>query len=201
VTVGGISALAISIGPTLHDQLFINIEDGLVAWALAMAGGALIGAFILWAVAGNFEQAGKRTAVNIAGLIGGFGIGLSTFLLRLVAGDILTAFALTSLEIATVIILEAYSCGLRAKYRIFALARESDNQAAALLDARRSEKSRRDEHLRELRDRVETHKHHLAVRTFCFQKPGEVEEAALNIARGAFHERQAEEHNRRLGIS
>jgi hypothetical protein len=201
VTVGGISALAISIGPTLHDQLFIGIEDGVVAWVLAMAGGALIGAFIVWAVAGNFEQTGKRSAVNVAGLVGGFGIGLFTFLLRLVAGDILTAFALTILEIATVIILEAYSSGLRENYRIFALAREADNQAAALLNARRSENNRRDEQLRDLRDRIEAHKHNLAVRTFCSQKFAEVEEAALNIARGAFYEHQAEEHNRRLGIS
>jgi hypothetical protein len=201
VMVGGVSALAISIGPTIHDQLFIQIQDSIVAWALAMAGGALIGAFIVWAVAGTFDQTGKRSTVNIAGLIGGFGIGLFTFLLRLATGDILTAFALTTLEVATLVILEAYATGLRESYRSFALAREADSKAAAFLAARRIESGRRDQQVKELRDRIEDHKHHLAVRTFCAQKFAEVEEAALNIARKAFHERQAEEYNRRLGIS
>lgn len=211
ITTTGISLIAVSLGPTLHDQFFSTMDDQVFAWIISMSGGALIGAFITHCVAGVYDSTGQRSTVNLVGLVGGFGIGVAGLLIRLAAGDLLIGLALTILEFAAVAMLELYAAPLRDRYRQFVAARESHHQATKVLDSLNTESGRRSQQLAEIRDRIEQHKGYVALRTFAHQKFAELEEAAIQIATKAFREKEAEdrrlreqaeqqERNRRLGL-
>lgn len=201
VLVAGIASLAISVAPPLHDLL--PMEDDVLVWFIALCGGAFIGSFVAWCITSpsNFDPTGKRSLANKAGLFGGIGVGVATFLLRLSAGDLLSAIALSILEIAAVVMLESFAVPLRQRYQLFNIASQANAKGAAVLTAHRAEGDRRDHKLQALRQEIQSHTRYVEALHFAAQKPAEVVEAALNIARKSFYERQAEEHSRRLGIS
>jgi hypothetical protein len=200
VVVAAVGALAISISPTLFDQFFSKMDDKALGWFFSLAGGVLIGLFIAWSIVGVQDPSGKRSAVNLVGLLAACGIGLFCFLLRLSSGEILSAIALTVLEISTVIILECLAGSLRGRHAQFTAACEQQMKSAAEVQTHKAEAGRRNVAVQEIKDRIEAHKAYLGVRHFCSQKPQEIEQASLDIARRAFHERVAEEERIRKGL-
>ncbi len=197
----GAAMLAFSVAPPLHDLL--PMADDTLAWFFAFCGGVVVGSFIAWAITStsNLDPSGKRSFANKAGLMGGIGAALGTFLLRLSAGDMLSAIALAVLEISATAMLEGFAIPLRERFRSFHLSRQSNAKGAAVLETHTAEASRRQQDVQALRDQLQAHTRYVEALYFAAQKPAEVVEAALNIARKAFLERQNEEHNRRLGIS
>ena len=211
IVVTAIAVIAVSLGPTLHDRFFHSLDDQFIAWVMAMGAAALIGALITWSVGGIHDTSGRRSTTNVAGLIGGFGVGVCGFLLRLAVGDFLIGLALTILEFAAVALVELYAAPLREKYRAFLAAKEAHHQATSVLETLHTEAARRSQQLEEVQQRLQNHKDYLAQRTYCVEKFPEVEEAAVQIATKAFLEREAEQQrqqereqklakDRRLGL-
>jgi hypothetical protein len=212
IAITAIVAIAISFGTTLHDIFFSHMSDELFAWILSMAAGGFVGALVTWAVGGIYNPSGQRNAVNFAGLLGGLGVGIAGFLLRLAAGDPIIGLALTILEFAAVALVELFSAPLRERYRVYVTARDNHAKQSKVVESLREEVERRKQPMDKARERLEQHKAYVAFRTFCHQKFPEIEAAAVQIATQAFLEKQEEdrreerrlqkiEKDRRLGIA
>jgi len=128
----GAIAIALTIAPTLHDFIFIDVGNSVQTWFLSLAAGLMLGFFIASTTVSVSESGSSR--LHWMGFLCGVLIGIALFLIRCLGIDgmlsLLMAIGLALLEIAFVVLLEWTGRGLR---RQFAEYREKRDEHRRLL--------------------------------------------------------------------
>jgi len=133
--------ITLTVAPTLHDLIFRNVEDDLLAHFFSFLSAACVGALISWAV-----LTGRRTSWRWMGLSAGIVMGVGLGIARLSAAkgtaEVLFATGLTLVEVSVVVLLEWYALGLAANESEWKARQDIELVAVALTDAARLEHSR-----------------------------------------------------------
>jgi hypothetical protein len=191
--------LALTIAPTLHDQIFATIDDEFLAWTLSLAGGLFLALLIVLMI---LDPSDERSVTNWIGLAAGVLIGIALGALRLRDakdfGDYIFALALTLLEIAIVIGVEAVAGRRRAERRVWKEKKSIADKARGLLDAAREHVRRSKEKVKELNEAITAHHLHVEHRHLSNVGIAEIEASALGAVRDGYRAGIAANHGQTL---
>jgi hypothetical protein len=199
-----ISVLTLSMVPTLHDRVFIDLAavDNLSAWVASISSASPMAAFVAWAQIGTFAT--KETSKKYMGLVAGIGIGIATGLLRItdaeVFADYLFAASLTLIEACTVLYLHQVASTITGDYQAWAFAMETIHKMNSELEAARSHLNSLEESLQKLNTEIEKHTRYVHLRWIRHNKVADIEESAIKSLLDAYDEGIAENIGRRRGI-
>jgi hypothetical protein len=199
----GITALTLTIAPTLHDQFFTTLYDELLAWLAAGACGAFVAAFVVWTLLGTISTTGHRTTMNVVGLLAGLGIGVGLGILRVAyaatPGEYVFAVALTIIEMSAVLAVEFVASGLRSEHAAWRHQENELNPLRTDLKAALSSHA----HLQTAGEALERrHQEHIAyveLRQFRHLKAQDIDEAARAAAERGYREQLTENWRIRTG--
>ena len=201
----GISVLALTIAPTLHDQLFIGLNDEVLAWLASALCSAFVGAFIVWSLLGSASVSERRTTVNVIGLVAGIGIGVGMGLLRMAhatsSGEYVFAGALTIIEISAVVGVEFVASGLRRHHHAWMAQEEVLAPIRADLASAEPDEKRCADAVAAMEDRIHAHRVHVERRHARHSHVDEIRKAARGELEQGYHERLAENWHVRQGSS
>jgi len=199
-----VAGLALTIAPTLHDYVFITMKDDVMNWAISLLSATIYGVFITWGLLDSDDASGRRSMRNWLGLAGGIGVPVGLGLLRVAnaigTAEILFAMALTTVEIAIVLLLESRAVTLRVAYHEWATQSAMVKDVSTRLAAARAQLAHRTQALAEINDAIATHIRHveeLSVRNFNIEK---IKADALKAIRDGYYAGIAANRGRSRGI-
>jgi hypothetical protein len=141
-------AITLTVAPTLHDTIFLTIDDELLNWFGSALSAAFVGAMLTLAILGGRKT--KWTWVGVAaGVILGVGLGAVRLSSANGTSETMVAIGLTIVEIAAVLLLEWLASGLRASETEWLPKHAAQTEASASRDAAQTELTRRQERVRE----------------------------------------------------
>ena len=148
-----ISAITITVAPTLHDFVFHTLADDLLAWFGSTITAVFVALMLTLAI-----LSGRRNSLTWLGVAAGVILGLGLGAVRLSSAEgsaeILFSVGLTIVEIASVLLLEWLASGLRNTEDHWSAAKALVNEAANCQDAAQSDLSRRQARLKELSQNI-----------------------------------------------
>lgn len=148
-----IVAITLTVAPTVHDSIFHTLGDDLLAWFFSSLCAAFVGAMLTLAI-----LSGRRTSwtwVGVgAGVILGLGLGAIRIAAAEVAGEVIFALGLTTVEIAAVLLLEWLASGLRESEAVWDVQHAAESQAIAHVDAAKTDLTRWQTRIKELGDAI-----------------------------------------------
>jgi hypothetical protein len=141
LTAAFIAVIALTVAPTLHDNILLTIGDDLLVWFGAIVSSAFVGVMLTLAI-----LKGQRTKWEWIGVAAGviLGIGLGAVRLSAANGasDGLIAVGLTIMEIAAVLLLEWLGSGLRMREEEWLPRYAAEDTAVAARDAAQTDLTR-----------------------------------------------------------
>jgi hypothetical protein len=156
-----VAGVAGTIVSTIHDFLFVTVDDVVLAWLFALACAVFLAGVIVWSILGSISATGRRTTANWAGLIAGFIISAGLGLLRWSGAsedeEKILAIALTVLEVGLIVIAEWVASGLRDHFREWIPQQAAYDKAKGALAAAQDELGRRQDRLAQINNAVKAH--------------------------------------------
>jgi hypothetical protein len=150
-----IVTIAITCAPTLHDFLFHNLSDDLLAWFCSLVFSGFLGGTLTLTII-----SGRRTSLTWIGVAAGIvlGIGLGAVRLSSANGvaEVLFAFGLTIVEIASVLLLEWLASGLRNSEKRWEELKSAEDEATNCQMAAQTDLARWQARVRELDRKIHT---------------------------------------------
>lgn len=191
-----------TITPTLHDFLFANFDESLVAWLLAMASAGFLAGVIVWGILGSIDATGHRNTANWVGFAGGITVSVAFGLLRCAGAmgteEMVLALALTLVEIGLVIIADWVASGLRHQFVEWKERQSAWDQASSALEAAITEHRRRQERLDEIQTQIENHIHYVEDRNLASSNLADLIDAAVKAVTNGYYDGIA--YNRRITV-
>jgi hypothetical protein len=204
ISIAAVLVIALSVAPTLHDRLFFDLEDPLLAWAVSIIGAGFVATLITWSLVGAIDATGKRSVTNTGGLVAGIGISIGTGVLRLTdaqnSSEYIFAVALTLVEIFTVAFLEWHAIGLRSNYSEWKAYEEEMTTATAELEVAQTDMNRRQQELAVVDQGLNNHIAHVEERWIRHNKVADLELLAVKTIIDGYDQGIAENKGRRLGL-
>ena len=201
--VAAVIAMMITTAPTLHDFVFVMIDE-FFSWLLSLLSGLFLGLLVTLMILGDAENSEQRTAVNWIGLGAGIFVSLALGALRVkgaaTAGDYIFAAAMTALELGIVLGLEGIAMSRRKAHGTFAERKRVADQATAKLEVGLVHLKRCQDRLEEINHAINTHINYVEERGVRFQRIEEIAATALQAVRDGYHAGIAENRGRILGI-
>jgi hypothetical protein len=154
LTAAFIVAITVTVAPTLHDFIFFNIADDLLAWFSSSLCAGFVASMLTVAI-----LSGSETKWSWAGVVAGIALGLGLGALRMSAAqggaEVLFALGLTIVEISAVLLLEWLASGLRSREHEWEIVKRAEDKALALRDAEYADLERRQSRLKEVNEAIE----------------------------------------------
>jgi hypothetical protein len=185
-----VTALAATIAPACHDFVW-TVDDELVSWSLSIGTGVVFGTMITALILGdNHHHSARRSLTSWVGLIGGLGIGVALFLLRIKGAEggeqYLFGLAMSALEIAIVLALEGWAMHRRGALRDRIPHETAANEAEALVATQQDEVVRRKNNVAELNSKVNAHGRYLEERHVRATYLDQIREAARKAVENGY---------------
>jgi hypothetical protein len=195
-----ITAIMLSVSPTLHDSIFLTIGDDLLNWFASCSSAALVGVMLTLAILN-----GRRTKWTWIGVAAGVILGLGLGAIRLSGVDgvreAMTAAGLTIMEIAAVLLLEWYASGLRTSEAIWLPKHEKESETAAARDAAQAHLSRCKARVKELSESITGKINFVADRHNRNIRLPELEAVAIKAVLDGYNSGNAENSGRLRGVT
>jgi hypothetical protein len=196
--------LGASIATTLHDRIFFNVTDQLIAWSASGAIAVVVGVFVSWSLLGSVATSGQRTALNKGGLVAGILLSIGTAVLRVAEAhefaENVFAGALTLIEISTVLALDWLGSGLRSDFQAWGKYFSEKVKRSALLETAKSDSRRRQQQIDEIAAAMLAHRQYIELRWIKHHKVKDIEIAAVKAILSGYHKGVAENRGRQLGV-
>lgn len=204
IAVAAIILLALLSGATLHDFFAPAFNDEALTWSLALLGGFCGGVFITVGFVRTSGQDGQNTPGNRLMLVSGIVLAGSLGVLRIAQdlsqSTVLTALALTGVEIACLLYLKGLASQLRQAFQDW---HERQSQLAATrasLESAQARLARWNAEAARLDRRITDHIRYVEERAQREINLDEIKAAAIYIVRDGYSAGIAENRGRILGI-
>jgi hypothetical protein len=201
VSIAAIPAIALTISPTLHDQLFTGLGDVVLAWLASGSCATLLAVFITLTMMPG--QTPVRTTANWVGLGAGIlttlGLGAMRVAYATTSGDHVFAAALTAVEAGFVVLLEVKASAVRAKTPEWIEYSSRLHQARAAVPPAREAHARRVQDRNDLETSIARHVRYCELRALRHDKVDDREQVALSALRKGYANKVADNLRRRVG--
>jgi hypothetical protein len=201
-----VAALSATIAPAAHDFLWVLPDEfEFLAWLLSIITGVMFGALITLLILADNQHGDRRSYMNWMGLMGGLGIGLALFLLRIKGADggeqFFFGLATSILEMAIVIFLESLAMSRRAALHRRMPLEAVAIEAEALVDAQEKEVARRKAIVKNIKEQIDDHASYLVERHLLATRLDEIREAARKAAQAGYLRGISENRGRVMGVT
>jgi hypothetical protein len=202
---GAVFVLALTVTATLRDFLFSAIEDDALAWGISLAMSLGFGLFLAYSALGaqggaNDGHAAERgRAVIVGGVIVALALGAWRASGAEGVADILTAAALTGLEIGVIIILEWTGSRHEAVTARWDARVDARASVDAAVTASEADLERRRKELAKVEEAIEEHVAYVEDRTFRSLAIEELSKAATTAVKDGYNKGIAENRGRIRG--
>jgi hypothetical protein len=200
--IAAVVATMITVGPTLHDTVFL-MDDDFISWSMSIACGLFLGLLIAVMIVGDTDAPDHRTVTNWIGLGAGILVSLALGALRMGAatnaGDYIFAIGMTVLELGIVLALEGVATRRRAAMSRWSVRNEAAEKTTAALDAAKNKLDRWKERLRDLNQAIGEHIEYVEDRALRSSRIDELEATACKAARDGYLAGIAHNRGRVLG--
>jgi hypothetical protein len=194
-----VTVITLTVAPTLHDSIFGNLGDDLLAWFAASVSAAFVGAMLTLAILNA-----RRTAWSWIGCGAGvlLGVGLAAIRLASARGahDVTLALGLTALEISAVILLEWSANSLQHKEAEWTTRNEAETKAIAYRDTAQGDLSRWQTRIKRSSDEISAKIAFVEDRHNRVIHVAELEELAIKAELDGYNAGIAENIGRVLGV-
>lgn len=195
--------ISVTVAPTLHDFVYSTITDDILAWFMSLLSGCFLGAVITWAILGAIGTTGRRSTVNLMGLIAGVTISIALGIFRVTGtkgkDELALAIALTLVEIGVIILAEWVAIGLRDSHREWAAQQQLVSKAEAESNAAEVEDHRVREQLAIVEEKIKNYIDYVADRTLRNLNVQELEAQATKAVSDGYNHGLALNRGRVLG--
>ena len=201
--IAAVIAIMVTVAPTLHDFVFVMIDE-FMSWMFSLISGLFLGLLITLMILGDVDASGRRTATNWIGLSAGIFMSLALGALRVKGatntGDYIFAAAMTVLELGIVIGLEGIAKSRRAARQDWTASKAVADQVKARLELAQTNLERCKDRVGELNDAINGHINYVEEREVRYLRIDEIEATALKAVRDGYQAGIAENRGRVLGI-
>lgn len=197
-----IAAFAITVAPTLHDFIFHNMEEDLLAWLLSLGCGMSAGCFVVGAVlrtAGYVNNAGRRAGLIACALVC-VGLGLLRASAVGALGELLFAVGLTAVEIGIVGTLEYVASRHQADFTAWFERSVKADGAQGVANTAQANLDRWQTLIRDLREQDVSFQHHVEDREERSIPLAELEDITIRHVHDGYNAGIAANHGALRGV-
>jgi hypothetical protein len=197
LVVGGTILFAAGFALALFDWVHERLSDPYLAALIALIPSVALGIFVVRCLT-NPDSPNKRTM----GLVAGVGVSIATGILRYAfsSDELVIATALSLLELFLVCLLDWQGKHLQARHQKWLTEHEARSRADHRLDAARQQYNRVGEQIAQLEHKKASHVEELTIRSLCFQKITEIEDALRNAIISGAHKGISENQGLKRGV-
>lgn len=203
---GAVFVLALTITTTLRDFMFSALEDDVLAWGLSVLTSLGFGLFLGYSALASQAGSGTGEAPERRGstvMVGGIVVALALGLWRASgaegSADLLTAAALTGLEVGVIVVLEQTGKRHEAAVLAWHARRDARGSAESVVSAAALDLSRCREELSTLEETIEDHLAYVEDRMFRNLGIEDLSRAATTAVRDGYNAGISENRGRTRG--